>query len=141
LPKLRQIRSLLEKFVPDQKNDRLVLNTVHIKNRVVGSKGDPTTHLQVGGAYGHSIEFVRNYAVWPVTVQSETNIVEAGQLAYRTDPKKWGFKVELLPNHGVGPTTEVLYCRARLSGKDELVTTFTCNSTHTDTMTVGLSIE
>lgn len=141
MPKSRPIRSLLEKLIPDQKNDRLVLNTVHVKNRVVNSKGDATTLLQVGGAYGHSIELVRNYAVWPVTVRAEAHIVENGQLTFRTDPGKWGFDAELLPNHGLGPKTEVLYCRAKLSGKDEILTKFTCNSVHTDTMTIGLSIE
>jgi hypothetical protein len=112
-----------------------------VKNSIVGSDGETTIQLKVGGAYGHRIELVRNFAVWPVTVQVGTNIVENGQLSYRTDPKKWGFHAELLPNHGLGPTTEVLFCRARVSGKDEIVTTFTCNSVHTDTMTLGLSIE
>jgi hypothetical protein len=43
LPKLRPIRSLFEKLIPDKKNDRFVLNTVHVKNRVVNSKGDTIT--------------------------------------------------------------------------------------------------
>lgn len=141
MPKLPPIRSLLSRLVPDPKNDRLVLNTIHVRNRVFGSKGDATTLLQVGGAYGHTVELVRNYAVWPVTVRAEANIAGTGQLSYRTDPKKWGFNAELLPNHGLGPTTEVLYCRAKVSGKDEILTKFTCNSVHTDTMTIGLSIE
>jgi hypothetical protein len=141
LPKLHQIRSLLEKLVPDHKNERLVLNTVHIKNRVLGSEGSTITTLSAGGTYGHSVELLRNYAIWPVIIQVESSLADSQQLSFQLAPNKWEFSAELLPNHGLGPRTEVLYCRQRVSGKDEIFTKFTCNSGHADTMTLGINIE
>jgi hypothetical protein len=138
---LRQIRSLLEKFIPDHKNERLVLNTVHVKNRILDPQGGTITTLCAGETYGHVVELVRNYAIWPVTVQVESSLADGHQLSFQFDPTKWEFSAELLPNHGLGPRTEVLYCKGRVSGKDELLTKFTCNSGHADTMTLEINIE
>lgn len=141
MPKLHQIRSLLEKFVPDGKNDRLVLNSVHVKNRVLASDGQPTNALTPGGTYGHTVEVLRNYAVWPITVDAQSTIASNDQISFQSSPSRWDFSAELLPNHGLGPRTEIVYCRARTSGKDEIFTRFTLSSGHVDTMTLELRVE
>ena len=141
MPKLPQIRSLLEKFAPGGKGERLILNTVHIRNRVLASNGKSVTTAVAGETYGHSIDLIRNYALWPVTVRVESSLPDTDQLSFQSAPDKWGFTSELLPNHGWGPATEVLYCRERRSGSAEINSKITCNSGHSDTMTLGLKIE
>jgi len=140
MPESRKIRALIEKIFA-RKTDRLVLNAIHLSNQVKGEDGNHTSDLRAGQAYGHSIELLRNYAVWPISVHVVAKIREQGQLSYRSDPKQWEFTAELLPNHGIGARTEVLYCNERISGKDEILTMLTCNETHSDIMNLEFNIE
>ena len=141
MPKLHQIRSLLEKFIPGAKNDRLMLNAVHVKNSVLGSDGKITNTLKPGDTYGHTVEMVRNYAIWPIKVDVQSTITSSEQISFQSNPRRWDFVGELLPNHGLGPRTEIIYCRSRTSGKEEILTRFTLSSGHTDTMTLEIEVE
>jgi hypothetical protein len=123
--------------------DRLIFGAVHVRSRVIDEDGDAVEKIAPGQSYGHGIEIVKNYALWPYDLNVQTVVQNNNQLAFidhGTPKPSWGFKSFVPANHGIGEHVMLLGCIAKVTNKDFLSTTVTFGGPHVDTLTLEVEL-
>lgn len=121
--------------------EALIHNCLHIRSSVL--EGEQVARKLIPGqTYGHSIEFLKNMALWPLELRVETDIAHSHQLEYLNTqtPKEWICVVTLHPNHR-DKKVALLYCIQRETGEDEIRTRVISNAGFEDSVTVGVEID
>ena len=122
---------------------QVVNGCILVSSRVVlESPPDVARRLRAGIAYGHSIVFEKNLALWPLEFAVVSEIKHENQLTYQQTggPRHWAFMTSLLPYRGEKQTA-LLLCIGNKVGHDELQTTIACNTGIEALLTLEVEIE
>jgi hypothetical protein len=120
--------------------DRIVLNSVVVRNQVFDGDGNRVQSLVGGKMYKHSLELVRNLALWDLQFDILSEVSPGAGFHFLGDELKWGFTTELAPDEGEREHVEALVCRTGRPGYDRVATKFACDSGHQDSMTLELTV-
>lgn len=102
---------------------------------------DVAKRLREGIAYGHTIVFEKNLALWPLEFIVVSEIKDEHQLKYgREGSRQWSFETSILPNRG-DEQTALLLCVENKSGHDELKTEILSNTSNETELVLELEIE
>lgn len=109
---------------------------------MLDSPPDIARRLRNGIAYGHSIVFEKNLALWPLDFNVVSEIKQEKQLIYKQTggPRHWEFTASILPYRGEKQTA-LLLCIGNKVGHDELRTTIACNTGNEALLILEVEIE
>jgi hypothetical protein len=121
--------------------ETLILRALLVRSRVITGDGDATTVIVEGRSYGHGIELVRNYALWPITAYVNSRVSSVATASFAPpNPDEWGFIAELLPNHGYDETRQLITCKSSRMSQVEIRTEFLLASGESDTSTLKVKV-
>jgi len=123
--------------------DRLIFGSVHVRSRIIDQGGGVVKKLAPGQNYGHGIEVLRNYALWPYDLNIQTDLQNNYQLAFIEEGKQklsWGFKAFVPANHGIGEHVVLMECIAKRTNKDLLSTTISFGGPYVDKLPLEVEL-
>jgi hypothetical protein len=118
--------------------ETLILRVLLVRNRVITGDGRATVEIVAGSSYGHGVELVRNYALWPITVYVNNRTSAVHLANFNPGNAEWGFTAELLPNHGTTEVRQLLTCHSSAAPTVEIRTEYLLSSGESDASTLEL---
>lgn len=108
----------------------VMLNSLLVRIDTLDASHNSVDEFHPSLNYLHAVELVRNNGLWPVEVAVQSTLRTQQQLAYlRTgSAQKWDFSATVLPDSGFPEQNALVDCVARVSGKEEITTTFTSDT-------------
>jgi len=117
-----------------------MIGAVVFRSRAIDSGGAATRSLQAGVSYGHGIQILHNYALWPYEAEAETELGTISKLSFRDGRKEWKASLKAEQNHGSGEVVELLMCHSGQAANEELRTKVVFNTGHADTITLSVRV-
>ena len=120
----------------------VMLNAILVRIDSLNASHQCVDEFHPATNYLHAVELVKNNGLWPIEVVVQSTLQTEQQLAYlRTGtPQKWNFSATVFPDGGFPEQTALLDCIAKVSGKEEIMTTFTTDTGYRDRMAIEVRI-
>ena len=103
-----------------------------------------TRRLFKGNVYGHSVELIHNYALWPYELLLHSTPQNREQLCYlegTNERPDWSYVAVLQPGTGDGERIGILKCIKKISSKDVVTTRIMSDAGHCDSLAMEIEIE
>jgi hypothetical protein len=122
---------------------QVMLNSLLVQIDTLDPRHNSVEEFHTNSNYLHSVEVVKNNGLWPVEILVRSTLPTPDQLSYlRTGAsQKWEFSASVLPDGSFTEQSALVDCLARVSGKEQITTTFNSDSGFLDRMTIEVRIK